>query len=120
MNFKVYGQKNLRKAIQGSISVMSHLAKLIQQSDNFELITNNLSVVCFRYIGSWNESDLGTINRLNYHLVKTSQKDKRIFIRDTKLNGMVVRRACCTNFRREPKHVEYFLDVLEELGQQLI
>ncbi|WP_299436428.1 pyridoxal-dependent decarboxylase [uncultured Aquimarina sp.] len=120
MNFKVYGQENLKQAIDGSIKVMNFLTVLIQKSNDFEFMASGLSIVCFRYIGNDKKLNLEEINNLNLKLVKLTETDKRVFIRETTLNRMVVLRACCTNFRREAKHVEYLIDVLRSLGNQLI
>lgn len=119
MNFKAYGTDNLKKAIEGSIYVMKHFAALVKKSKDFQLISNNLSIVCFRYIGKYNIDNLELLNQLNLEIVKQSETDSRIFIRDTKLNGMVVLRGCCTNFRREKKHVVYLLKVILEIAQKI-
>ena len=119
MNFKIYGQKKLKKAIEGSIKVMDYLATIIDGSNDFELVTNSLSVVCFRYIGTNDASNVEQLNNLNLQIVKLMETDKRIFIRETSLNGMIVLRACCTNFRRAPKHVAYLVKVLRQLGERI-
>ncbi len=119
MNFKVYGQNNLKKAIEGSIEVMSHLASIIVASSDFELVARGLSIVCFRYIGNHDSINTVHINRLNLKIIKLTETDQRVFIRETTLDGMVVLRACCTNFRREPKHVEYLITVLRALGESI-
>lgn len=118
MNFKAYGQEQLKSAIGQSIEVMNHLAQLIQTSSDFELVANGLSVVCFRYIGNQSTKNLEQLNKRNLQLVKLSVEDGRVFIRETKLNGTVVLRACCTNFRREKRHVEYLMIVLRELAKE--
>jgi len=120
MNFKVYGQQDLKRAIEASIKVMNSLTTLIQESNDFEFIAGGLSIACFRYIGNDKKLSLEEINSLNLELVKLTEIDKRVFIRETTLNGMVVLRGCCTNFRRELKHVEYLIAVLRSLGKQLI
>ncbi|MFD2561804.1 pyridoxal phosphate-dependent decarboxylase family protein [Aquimarina rubra] len=118
MNFKTYGQTKLKSAIKGSITVMNHLTKIVEESSDFELITHGLSIVCFRYIGNYKIESLQQINEINLKLVKLSEIDGRVFIRDTNLNGMIVLRACCTNFRREKKHVEYLIKILRDLAKK--
>ena len=105
MNFKAYGQANLKKAVEGSIRIMNHLAILVNRSSDFELVANGLSIVCFRYIGNCEVINTEEINTLNLKIVKLTETDKRVFIRETKLDGMVVLRGCCTNFRREKKQI---------------
>ena len=119
MNFKVYGEEYLKKAIEGSIKVMRYLSGIIQQSNDFELIANGLSVVCFRYVGKYDKSNLEKINDLNLQIIKLSEVDRRIFIRETTLNRMVVLRGCCTNFRREAKHVKHLLNVIRQIGENI-
>lgn len=118
MNFKTYGKLKLQAAIEGSINVMHHLATQVQESADFELVANGLSVVCFRYTGNQSTKNLEQLNKLNLQLVKLSEEDGRVFIRETKLNEMVVLRACCTNFRRKKRHVEYLMTVLKELAKR--
>ncbi len=116
MAFKVYGSELLKKAIQGNIMVMNYLAGLINRTNDFELIAHGLSIVCFRYIGS-NKQDEKYLNDLNSRIVAETEKDCRIFIRETKVGGKIVLRACCTNHRRDIHHVEHLLEVIREIGQ---
>ena len=120
MNFKAYGKENLMKAVQNSLIVMNHLSKLIEQSSDFELISNELSIVCFRYIGNYSPTETEKLNQLNKRIIKQTEGDKRVFIRETVLkNNMVVLRGCCTNFRRKKENVEYLLRVLREIGESI-
>ena len=74
MNFKAYGKDNLLNAIEGSILVMNHLSKLIYKSNDFELIANGLSIVCFRYIGNYDADNIEQINNLNLKIVKIGRR----------------------------------------------
>ena len=120
MNFKAYGAANLRKAIQQSIGLMQYLAHLIQQADDFELVTTpSLSVVCFRFTGTGVHYSDAVLNALNKHIVQKTETVGNVFIRETTLFGIVVLRACCTNFRREKRHVEHLLYILRRIGNSL-
>lgn len=117
LNFKAYGVNNLKESIMHSINLMKYLSELINSSDDFELVTPpSLSVVCFRYITPKKGLDNHTLNELNKGIVQSTELDGRVFIRETVLNEVIVLRACCTNFRREKRHVEFLIKVLRELG----
>ncbi|HAA20644.1 MAG TPA: pyridoxal-dependent decarboxylase, partial [Cytophagales bacterium] len=119
MNFKAYGAEPLRQSIRSSLEWMQSLGKMIEASNDFELITPvSLSVVCFRYRSPENDLDLTALNRLNKAIVEDSEQDERVFIRETTIRGQTVLRACCTNFRREKKHLQYLLAVLREFGRR--
>ena len=119
MNFKAYGREKLAKSIEGNIEFMKELSKLLENSTDFELVANGLSVVCFRYVGEYDTNETDLLNDLNLRIVKHTEIDKRVFIRETTLNGMVVLRGCCTNFRREFKHMKYLIHVLREIGKRM-
>ena len=55
MTFKAYGTRRLKQMIEKDIDLANYLAQLIKESTDFELCNNpTLSIVCFRYVGSYN------------------------------------------------------------------
>lgn len=120
MNFKVYGANALRESILNSINLMQYLGSLIEASKDFELMTPvGLSVVCFRYIPKDKNLNSSAINQLNLGIIKASEKEGKIFIRETILKDRVIIRACCTNFRRKKENIAYLLEELRDVGERI-
>jgi len=117
MNFKAYGSEKLKQSISHSIELMNYLGGLIRSSEDFELMAPvSLSVICFRYVPPKKLLDTNSLNSLNQDIINDSERDGRVFIRETTLNGNIIIRACCTNFRREKENIKYLIEVLRELG----
>ncbi len=122
MTFKAYGARALRSAIEDDIETMRHLARLIGESGDFELLApHSLSVVCFRFRTPDQalHSDEAYLSRLNERLAAALESDGRVFLARTRIARRVVLRACCINFRTGRKHVERLLDVARELGERI-
>lgn len=122
MTFKAYGADTLRAAIEDKIETMRHLARLVDESDDFErLAPVPLSAVCFRYVPSDGPQrhDQEYVNTLNKRLLDAVEKDGRVYVAGTMLQGKTALRACSITHRTEKRHVEYLLAVLRELGSAL-
>lgn len=120
MTFKGYGAERLKLAIEESIITMRHLVDLIDRSDDFEMIAPSpLSSVCFRYRPADVGDDESYIEELNRRLIAAIEKDGRVYLRGTRLHGRTSLRACSVIYRTRPRHVEYLLEVLREIGSSL-
>lgn len=116
MTFKTYGADKLKAAISNDISNAQYAAKLIEESDDFELLAPvPLSIVCFRYLGnnSYSEKELDEINT---RLLNAIEEDGRIFFAGTKINGKVSLRISLTNHRRTEKDINYLFEVMREMA----
>ncbi len=80
-----------------------------------------LSAICFRYVPPTGRTreDEGYLSALNLELVAAAQKDGRVFLSKTLIDGKTALRACSINHRTEPEHAAYLLTVLRELGEGL-
>src|SRR5262249_29832421 len=119
MTFKAYGAKRLRAAINSNIEVMRHLADRIDDSPDFvRLAPVPLSVVCFRYRTSDTsiQRDQELLDRLNSQLSDELEKDGRVFLSTTKINGRTALRACSVNHRLRGEDVDFLLDVIREVA----
>ena len=115
MTLKAYGAKRLTNAIQSDIDHAKYLDERIRNSDDFELLAPvQLSITCFRY----NPKDLEEkhVERLNQNLINRIERDGRIFLTGTRLNGKTALRTCFINPRTTLKDVELILEVIRELG----
>lgn len=118
MTLKVYGAKRIRETIQHDIDKAKYLAELIKESQDFELLAPvPLSIVVFRYAPTGlRESEFEVINK---KLLSAIEKDGRIFLTGTKVQGKTALRTCFINPRTERKHVQNILEVISDLGSEL-
>lgn len=120
MTFKTYGTDLLRSAIESNIRTIHHLAQLVDSSSDFErMAPAPLSICCFRYRTGdrrlWNDNDY--LSSLNSEILAEVERDGRVFVSGTIINGSRVLRACSVNHRTKTRHVEYLLGVLREIGE---
>jgi glutamate/tyrosine decarboxylase-like PLP-dependent enzyme len=90
MTFKAYGAEKLRAAIESNIEIMQYLANRIDESPDFvRLAPAPLSVVCFQYrtLDDCRHTDQRYLNDLNSHMLDVLEKDGRIFLSGTTING---------------------------------
>ena len=122
MSFKAYGATRLRSAIKNDIENANYLAKLAQESSDFELaIEPELSVTCFRYLGEdeSKRTDDAYIDQLNLDIIPALERDGRVFITGTTLHDRTVIRACFVNHRINRSHIDRLMQVIREVGGQL-
>ena len=119
MTLKAYGLEKIKRMIQKDIDLTNHLKEKIVTAHDFDLIADSpLAICCFRFKGSLTkESD---ILSLNEKLIPALEKDGRVFITSTKINSKVVLRACINNHRKSIASTNYLLEVIRNVGQQLI
>lgn len=119
MSLKAYGMNAIREMIQKDISLTHYLSDTLEASDDFELKSrSHLAVNCFRYTAGLTDSK--EIDRLNKALIPALEKDERVFITGTRLNGEFVLRACIINHRKQKESVDYLINVIRETGQKLL
>jgi len=118
MTLKAFGAQRLRDTIQKDIGNAKHIARLVSESDDFELMSNGpLSICCFRYHPAGTDEE--SVEELNKALIPAIEKDGRIFLTGTRLNGKAALRTCFINPRTKKEHVEMIPEVIRELGSGL-
>lgn len=118
MSIKAYGINAIKAMIQKDIDLTHYLADKINSSGDFELkSSSHLAVVCFKYTGVRSSSE--EIDNINQQLIPALERDGRIFITGTKLNGEFAIRACLINHRMHKGTVDHLLSVVREVGSSL-
>jgi aromatic-L-amino-acid decarboxylase len=123
MTFKAYGVQKLRAAIESNIEIMRYLAHLIDQSQDFvRLAPVPLSVVCFQYCTKDTSArrNQSYLDDLNHRLLDALERDGRVFLSGTKIQGKKVLRACSVNHRLRREDVEFLLEVIREVARPLV
>lgn len=114
MTLLAYGADALLDAIEDTIATMRHMAELVDQADDLELVAPApLSVVCFRYRPPGPDETVDQVNRV---LPAAIEQDGRVFVAGTTVRGRPALRACSVNHRLDRSHVELALEVVRELG----
>ena len=80
-----------------------------------------LSVVCFQYRTAdvSKHGDEKYLDDLNSRLLDALEKDGRIFLSGTTIDGNRALRACSVNHRPHREDVHFLLDVTRQVGRSL-
>ena len=82
-----FGVNGLKEKIRDHIEYAKELENLINQSEDFEMITpRTLNLVCFRYKPN-NSLDDEVVNDLNENILQELNKTGKLYITHTKLQG---------------------------------
>jgi glutamate/tyrosine decarboxylase-like PLP-dependent enzyme len=109
---KLHGWRALQAAIDDNIGVAGHLARLVDDSDDFERVAPApLSIVCFR----WRRGD----DDFNRALMVATQRDGEAYVSNAVINGRLALRACIVNFRTRPADAELLLDSLRRVASRM-
>ena len=89
-----------------------HLARLIDDSDDFERVAPApLSIVCFR----WQRGD----DAFNRALMVEMQRDGESYVSNAVINGRFALRACMVNFRTRPADAERLLATIRRVASRM-
>jgi aromatic-L-amino-acid/L-tryptophan decarboxylase len=115
MTLRAYGTRRIADAIAEDIAMAEHLAALVRDSEDLELLAGpELSICCFRHVAPGvAERDLDAHNE---RLLDTLQRDGRVYLSNATVDGRLALRACITNFRTTRGDVQRTVDVVRELG----
>jgi aromatic-L-amino-acid/L-tryptophan decarboxylase len=109
---KIHGVQAIQAAIDGNIEVAQHLARLIDESDDFERVAPApLSIVCFRY----KNSD----DAFNKRLMVEVQRDGESYVSNATINGRFALRACIVNFRTTAQDAGVLLGSIRRVAARL-
>ena len=109
---KVHGARAIQDAIDGNIATAQHLAKVVKESPDFELMAPApLSIVCFRYRGGDDE--------FNKQLMVEVQRDGDSYLSNATINGRFALRACIVNYRTQIADVDRLLDTIRRVAARM-
>jgi len=115
---RYYGARRIAEAISGDIALAEFMAQLVDESDDFELLTPvELSICCFRYRPSGVDDEV-ELDRLNEQILPIVQKGGQAYVSNATVNGHFALRACITNFRTTKEDIERTMEVIREAGRQ--
>lgn len=112
---KIIGLAPFRAALSEKIQLARYFYEKIREINGFEVGPYpDLSIVIYRYVPKSGDAD--TFNR---QLVETIQKDGRIFISSTLINGKFVLRMAVGCFRTHLQDIDTALDVIDTTAKRL-
>ena len=107
---KLFGVRPFRAALEEKILLARYFHEKIQSMDGFEVGPYpDLSVVTFRYLPQQGDSDA-----FNQRLTDEIQKDGRVFLSTTQLDGRFVLRLAVLSFRTHLDTLDLALEILKE------
>jgi glutamate/tyrosine decarboxylase-like PLP-dependent enzyme len=114
---RFHGARRLAAAIGEDIGLAAHLAQLVSDADDFELLAGpGLSICCFRHVPA-RHLDEPALAGHNERVVQALQRDGRVYLSNATVDGRFALRACITNFRTTQADVERVLTVVRELAR---
>lgn len=112
---KLFGLAPFRAALKEKIVLANYFYYKIQEIKNFELGPKPaLSIVMFRYISSKGDS-----NEVNKKLLERIQRDGRIFLSSTSINGVFWIRVAVLVFRTHKEHLDLLLEIIQQESSDL-
>jgi len=109
---KVHGARAIQHAIDANITVARHLAHIVSESADFELMAPApLSIVCFRYKAGDDD--------FNKRLMVEVQRDGDSYLSNATINGRFALRACIVNFRTTAADVERLLETIRRVAARI-
>lgn len=107
---KLFGVKPFRAALAEKLTLARYFKKQIEQVPGFEVpLEPELSVVLFRY-----RPNEGDANAFNQELIQQLQKDGRIFMSSTTIDGLVYIRAAILSVRTHRDTIDLAIRILQE------
>jgi aromatic-L-amino-acid decarboxylase len=112
-----YGVEGLQNKIRNDIELTKYAEKRLKDM-NFEILAPvNFNVICFRYFdGDTNDEKL---NKLNEKMLELINKDGKVFLTHTKLNGKYTIRLVIGQTNVEKRHVDKVLNIISEAQSTL-
>ena len=114
---RFHGGRQLAAAIGEDIRLAAHLAQLVADAEDFELLAGpGLSICCFRHVPT--DLDEPALDAHNERILQALQRDGRVYLSNATVDGRFALRACITNFRTTRADVERVLTVVRELADR--
>jgi len=121
---KIHGARAIRDAIDRNIAVAHHLARVVQESTDFELLAPApLSIVCFRFVGSDGGGPFSgspeRIDAFNKQLMVEVQRDGDAYLSNAMIHGRFALRACIVNYRTTMADADRLLETIRRVAARM-
>jgi glutamate/tyrosine decarboxylase-like PLP-dependent enzyme len=115
---RAYGRAGYRELVERNLALARRLGEQVEEAPDLELLADvKLNIVCFRFRPDG--ADEGGLDELNSRLGDTLLEDGRVYAGTTVYGGRVAFRPAIVNWRTREQDIDYFVDVVRELGARL-
>lgn len=118
-----HGWNAFARRIVHDVELARWLHQLVAGHDELEpLAEPELSIVCFRYVPSDLQGDVGAagyVDELNEQILYAVQRGGRVYPSNAVIGGRYAIRACLIGYRTEADHVEALVDEVVRHGRRL-
>jgi glutamate/tyrosine decarboxylase-like PLP-dependent enzyme len=105
---KYVGAAALADAVESNIACAKHLEKLVNASDDFEMLAPvELSVFCFRHKP---KGFAGDLDALNEQTMVRLQREGSSYVSNARIRGRFALRGCVLNYRTTMEDMQTLLD----------
>ena len=116
---RAYGREGYRAIAERCLDNAAHLARLVEDSDDAELLLPApLNVVFFRYRPPGVPED--ELDELNLRIEKQVLEDGRVYVGTTRWAGVVGFRPAFVNWRSTKEDAALVLETVRDLGARLL
>jgi aromatic-L-amino-acid decarboxylase len=110
---RYFGEEGIAARIRYHMRLAREFATWVEESEDFELLAPvPLSLVCFRASPAAWRTDETRLEQLNARLLDEVNREGRVFLSHTKLNGRFALRLAIGNIRTTHDHVKMAWDEL--------
>jgi glutamate/tyrosine decarboxylase-like PLP-dependent enzyme len=115
---RAYGRAGHRELVERNLALARRLGESVEQAPDLELLAEvKLNIICFRYRPEG--ADEGSLDELNSRLGDAVLEDGRVYAGTTVYGGRVAFRPAIVNWRTREQDIDFFVDVVRELGSGL-
>ena len=112
---RAYGRSGYREMVERHLALAQRLAGRVEEAPDLELLAPaTLNIVCFRLRPPDASED--ELDDLNARLGDAILEDGRVYAGTTVYGGHTALRPAITNWRTREQDVDFFIDVVRELG----
>jgi glutamate/tyrosine decarboxylase-like PLP-dependent enzyme len=119
------GREGYERLIAGDIALSEHLFAGLQRHDEFEAVSQGLSISTFRFVPPDLRGAVGTapveeyLDALNRQLLAELERGGEAFVSNAVIRGRFVLRACIVNFNTSVEDVEALPGLVAAAGRAL-
>jgi glutamate/tyrosine decarboxylase-like PLP-dependent enzyme len=116
---RAYGREGYRAMVERHLDLAQRMARLVDEAPDLERLADvPLCIVCLRYRPAGLD-DQERLNAINQRLGGALLADGRVYAGTTLYGGRVALRPAMTNWRTTERDVDFFVEVVRELGARV-
>ena len=123
MGIQQAGREGYIQMIRDDIKLSNELFDILSKHTEFEVFTNDLSIVTFRYVPKGfdfkNPDAENYLNRLNEALVTRLQAEGEAFLSNAIIDGKYCLRTCIVNFRTTLEDIKALPEIILHAGKNI-